>query len=234
MEKLLKHVVAFEGKHPQQRGVLQLFEARNKSTITSNASLAAYCFDPAFFLKTKDEGADEWGPDIERVPAADREPLKKYIGELYGGKDEEKQQQAMREWEQLLLHGVPKEFNASMELATARTTKHDKNGKVESVQLAGLDTRLRIWRKMLGQRYPALADVAKRILRMHATTCASERNWSLWGNLFTKARNRLGKERAEKLIYVRQNINVLQKSRVSVNDEEVVMALLEEAEAEGE
>ena len=69
---------------------------------------------------------------------------------------------------------------------------------------------------------------------MHATTCASERNWSLWGNLFTKARNRLGKERAEKLIYVRQNINVLQKSRVSVNDEEVVMALLEEAEAKGE
>jgi hypothetical protein len=29
-----------------------------------------------------------------------------------------------------------------------------------------------------------------RLLSMHATSCASERNWSLWGSLYTQARNR--------------------------------------------
>ncbi len=35
---------------------------------------------------------------------------------------------------------------------------------------------------------------------MRPTICASERNWSLWGNVFTKSRNRLAITRAEKLI----------------------------------
>jgi hypothetical protein len=36
----------------------------------------------------------------------------------------------------------------------------------------------------------------------------------------TKARNRLGKERAEKLIYVRQNSRVLQKGRDGAHDDD--------------
>ena len=61
---------------------------------------------------------------------------------------------------------------------------------------------MKVWRKDAG---PALADVAGRLLPMHFTTAASEHNRSLLGNPFTKARNHLSKERAEMLIYVRQN-----------------------------
>lgn len=58
---------------------------------------------------------------------------------------------------------------------------------------------------------------------MHVTTCASERNWSLWGATYTKARNRLAIERAEKLIFIRGNYN---HSSYNQPDEEVMMKLL--------
>ncbi len=48
------------------------------------------------------------------------------------------------------------------------------------------------------QQQPTTTTV--RLLMFHATTCAAERKRSLWGNLFTKARNGLAIERAEKLV----------------------------------
>jgi hypothetical protein len=39
-----------------------------------------------------------------------------------------------------------------------------------------------------------------RLLCLHATSAATERNWSLWGREYTSARNALGLERAKKLI----------------------------------
>ncbi|EFJ41005.1 hypothetical protein VOLCADRAFT_99149 [Volvox carteri f. nagariensis] len=48
-----------------------------------------------------------------------------------------------------------------------------------------------------------------------------------------KARNRLGKERAEKLIYIRQNRKALQMERGG-KDEEVLMQLLEGLDVQGE
>ena len=63
------------------------------------------------------------------------------------------------------------------------------------------------------------------VLSMHATSCASERNWSLWGNLYVKARNRLAIERAEMLVYIRGNSN---KGLVSkFTDEEILLQALE-------
>ncbi|EFJ52857.1 hypothetical protein VOLCADRAFT_102810 [Volvox carteri f. nagariensis] len=56
-------------------------------------------------------------------------------------------------------------------------------------------------------------------------TLLDERNWSLWGNLFHKARNRLGQMRAMKLIFIRQNDSYAAK-RNALSDEEVVMQLL--------
>ncbi|EFJ43275.1 hypothetical protein VOLCADRAFT_106915 [Volvox carteri f. nagariensis] len=59
----------------------------------------------------------------------------------------------------------------------------------------------------------------------------NERNWSLWGNLFHKARNRLGQMRAMKLIFIRQNDSYAAK-RNALSDEEVVMQLLAGEEEE--
>jgi hypothetical protein len=47
--------------------------------------------------------------------------------------------------------------------------------------------------------------VAK-LLSMHATTAAAKKNWSAWGRNYTSLPNNLGKEMAEKLIYVEANM----------------------------
>ena len=45
------------------------------------------------------------------------------------------------------------------------------------------------------------AQVACKLLCMHPTACACERNWSAWGNLYTKLRSRLALERARKQFF---------------------------------
>ncbi|EFJ40370.1 hypothetical protein VOLCADRAFT_108178 [Volvox carteri f. nagariensis] len=120
-----------------------------------------------------------------------------------------------------------------MPTLTARKEVEQTVGKskVKKVELAGLPLRLKFWTVHMADSYPALAFVANRVLRMHATTCASERNWSLWGNLFHKAHNRLGQMRAMKLIFIRQNDSYAAK-RNTLSDEEVVMQLLAGEEEE--
>jgi hypothetical protein len=76
----------------------------------------------------------------------------------------------------------------------------------------------------VGEEFPWLAKAASRLLGMHVTTCAAERNWSLFGNIFTKPRNRLALERATKLAFVRGNMGPKQASA----DEEIMMQLLSE------
>jgi hypothetical protein len=42
--------------------------------------------------------------------------------------------------------------------------------------------------------------VALRLLAAHSTSSSAERNWTLWGRVYTSARTALGLERAKKLI----------------------------------
>jgi hypothetical protein len=62
------------------------------------------------------------------------------------------------------------------------------------------------------------------LLSMHATCCACERNWSLWGSLCTQARNRLAITSANKLITIRGNSSALHQAALSEED----IKLLEE------
>lgn len=75
------------------------------------------------------------------------------------------------------------------------------------------------------REYPQLAQVALRLLSMHATSCASERNWSLWGSIYVKSRNRLAIARAEKLVFIRGNSS----SSTLMEDMDVALTLLEES-----
>jgi len=84
--------------------------------------------------------------------------------------------------------------------------------------------RVNFWRMWGKRSFPALADVAVRLLCMHSTACASERNWSAWGLLYTKHRSRLALERARKLIYIRCN-----SKECSQDDLEADLQLLEDA-----
>ena len=69
----------------------------------------------------------------------------------------------------------------------------------DSQQVASASMRRKWWSS--SQEFPLLSQAANRLLSMHATTCATERNWSTWGRLYTKSRNRLNLSKAEKLVY---------------------------------
>lgn len=53
-----------------------------------------------------------------------------------------------------------------------------------------------------------LSRVAVEILSCPPTTAATERSFSTYGNVHTNKRNRLTNERAQKIVYVRQNLNI--------------------------
>ena len=59
------------------------------------------------------------------------------------------------------------------------------------------------------RRYPILSDVAIRVLSTPATSAASERNWSTFGFIYSKLRNRLHEKRVEKIVYLFWNLRIL-------------------------
>jgi hypothetical protein len=68
----------------------------------------------------------------------------------------------------------------------------EREATLLGVQLCPIAAHLSFWASpAAAAAFPALASVAVRLLSMHTTTCAGEHNWSLWGQLCTKARNRL-------------------------------------------
>jgi hypothetical protein len=94
-------------------------------------------------------------------------------------------------------------------LEEARALVLRVGGATASVQFARLFTqgypsskeRVAVWSKF-GADISELRDVAVRLLSAHATTAASERNWSLWGRTYCAARSSLGMERAKALIAI--------------------------------
>jgi hypothetical protein len=65
------------------------------------------------------------------------------------------------------------------------------------------------WWNLMKGRYPILSDVAIRILSIPATSAASERNWSTFGFIHLKLRNRLHEQRVEKIVYIFWNLRIL-------------------------
>jgi len=55
--------------------------------------------------------------------------------------------------------------------------------------------------------FPSISAAAVKLLSLHATTAAAERNWSGWGRIYKNAlRNRLTVSTAEKLVYIKANL----------------------------
>ena len=66
--------------------------------------------------------------------------------------------------------------------------------------------RRMFWLRKGFSTVPLTATAAAKLLSMHATTAAAERNWSAWGRNYTSLRSNLSMERAEQLIYVKANM----------------------------
>ncbi len=101
--------------------------------------------------------------------------------------------------------------------------KKNDNGEF----ILGAEAKVMWWQTYGRDLYPQLTQAAVRLLSMHATSCASERNWSLWGSVYTKTRNRLSISRAEKLIFIRGN-----SSQSTRDDDNIMLSLLTAAEQE--
>jgi hypothetical protein len=63
-----------------------------------------------------------------------------------------------------------------------------------------------LWDTHMAAEFPILSQVAVRGLSMHGTGCPGETNSSVWGRVFNTVRTTVGMERAQKVIYVRQNL----------------------------
>jgi hypothetical protein len=73
--------------------------------------------------------------------------------------------------------------------------------KRDRVVVPNSKERVTVWSKF-GEDIPELRNVAVRLLSAHATSAASERNWSLWGRTYCAARSSLGMQRAKALIAI--------------------------------
>jgi hypothetical protein len=58
--------------------------------------------------------------------------------------------------------------------------------------VAAVILRKGFWKRFGHTRYPFLSEVAQRVMSVQPTSAATERNWSLWGRVYTSARNALG------------------------------------------
>ncbi|DBA79979.1 TPA: hypothetical protein ACH3X1_008182 [Trebouxia sp. C0004] len=74
---------------------------------------------------------------------------------------------------------------------------------------------------VMGKAYPTLSPVARRLLSLHATSCAPERNWSQWGKMYRKDRSSLAFTRGEKLIAVSSAAKLAHKDLKSCDEKEL-------------
>jgi hypothetical protein len=79
------------------------------------------------------------------------------------------------------------------------------NGAAAPTSAVPVNKRRQLLESVLGKLNPILAKVAGQLLSMHSTSCASERNLSVFGRLNDKLRGRLQLDRGQKLVYLAVN-----------------------------
>lgn len=62
------------------------------------------------------------------------------------------------------------------------------------------------WLTKANKLFPHLTVAAKKLLSAHTTSCAAKHYWSAWDHIYTRLRNSLGIETAEKLVFVKANM----------------------------
>ncbi|KAJ9529291.1 hypothetical protein QJQ45_007969 [Haematococcus lacustris] len=82
---------------------------------------------------------------------------------------------------------------------------------------ADISVRRGFWDFTARAEYPLFSEAATRLLSMHITTAAAERNWSVWGQTITA-----GHQQAELMVYINANIP---KSASSVPSELVAQGI---------
>ena len=74
------------------------------------------------------------------------------------------------------------------------------------VQVASATQCRNFWASKASGMFPLMAKAAVRLLAVHVTSAATERNWSAWGRVYIKAHNRLGIDVTTKLVAIKANL----------------------------
>ena len=67
------------------------------------------------------------------------------------------------------------------------------------------------WQSLFSFSHPELTILAKWALCIAPTTGAAERNWSAFGHIHNKKRNRLLNEQVNKLVYIYWNLRIKER-----------------------
>jgi hypothetical protein len=215
-QSLEEHMDAFVVKYPAEKfKSLPSMLQRRRDKHCPDAAYAAVAFDPCYFVK---EGG-EWSAAIITMDADEVERVEKYC-ERFVAPDEIS---ALRkELARLRLAPLPKQFESLYEVCAER---REERGKVF---LAPTDQRRGLWTRNLAKAgFPLLALCADRLLSMHATSAASERNWSVWGQIYTKYKTRLGLEKGGKIVYIRGNSKIVEGEDNKDEFEEVSLQVVD-------
>lgn len=188
---------------------------QRKEKSMHDATLVAYALDPLNFL----ESSDQWTSPAAQLSTAEEKRAKKLLYRLLDANTEEAQKVVQKEWSRFKLAALPEEVTSDL----AYLTEREQQGTREVIR--PVMERVGWWDQTASKKFPKLAIVARRLLPRHVTSAAAERNWSQWGLVFHKLRNRLSLDKAGKLVFIAGNKGCL----VSSNPEHaVVLSLLEE------
>ena len=210
-----------EGSAAVKRLKLPQLFADRKAKLWVPSFSAAYLLDPIYF--TQDPSGVWWLP-FTKLSAEQQAEAKKCIMSLTPVAN---QAAAAMEWDSMLLDGLPKSITG--EVMQLLTERKQQGGKVT---VAPVSRRQNWWCNYASSTFPQLSAAALRVLSMPVTTGAAERNWSTWGQVYTKLRNRLAIRRGEMIVFIRQNLK-LQGGATLTEDEDIAMQLaLERAEEE--
>jgi hypothetical protein len=121
------------------------------------------------------------------------------------------------EFTRLKLSPLPADMAA--DLATLTERRQGDDGP--AIFVASSEMRRGFW-DVHSEHFPLISKCAIKLLSFHVTSCATERNWSVWGRLCTKTTNRRLLERAEKLVAIMAHKN----TAAAVDAEEKLITLL--------
>jgi hypothetical protein len=146
----------------------------------------AFLLDPLYAQVSKDSE----DVTLPQVPWSHENAAQELVTRV-GGKD------ALSELQALQMEGWSEDMCGKVIVCAG---KKEATGKSTTNHVTAVKMRKGFWKRFGRTKYPSLSEVALRVMGVHPTSAATERNWSLWGRVHTSARNALGLERAKKMI----------------------------------
>ncbi|KAJ9507515.1 hypothetical protein QJQ45_006541 [Haematococcus lacustris] len=195
MKPISNAIHRLEADAPYLSQVVAAFQ-RRAQTHYSPAYAAAYALDPANY-KCLAPGTHP-RPTMHRLQPTQQEDVVTVVAQLA----ECSLGAARRELTLLTLGDWPTDMKSSVEAIVAET-RTDEDGKTTT---ACISVRSSFWTFLGARCFPNLRQAAVRLLAMHVTTAAAERNWSSWGNTYNAGRSQLNVATAEKMVFIKANI----------------------------